>query len=467
MLASRPSFRLVPLLNGVLLVAAAATAQEGITRLETPAPPGSGMYSMASSPEGAAFLSWVEPTETGHALRFSQLLDGEASAGTEATEGTNDASEAAAEPSDANEGERWGPPRPIAEGADWFANWADHPGIAALSGNRLAAHWLVRNPEAVGDYGYGFRMVYSTDGGANWREVFSAGLDNVDSYSGFVSYAAEQGGFSAVYLAPAPAFRRNGDEHAMTLRAVRIHAQGYNLGNLELDALVCNCCPTSMASVNDEPFVVVRDRVTNPPEDDIRDIAIARKVRGRWGPARPVHRDGWELNACPVNGPVAAARNGLLAVAWFTAASGEPEVRIAYSMDGGSSFDPPFRLDGGGARGQTALAMLDDGSAVAAWLERGDGGQVAVRMRRVWADGLRGPSVTVAAGAAGRRAGVLQLVRVADPPPPEPDEPPAEGGAADPEAEEELFDPRERLVIAWGEESRIGTAVVRPAALED
>ena len=439
---------------GSCLLTALASAQDGITPLETPAPDGSGMYSLNASPEGATFLSWVEPAGDGHVLRFSELQRPGSSE--EVTEDT------------------WGEPKLIAEGSGWFANWADHPSIALVGENRLAAHYLVRNPAAAGHYGYGLKIVFSMDRGVTWREVFSEGLDNVESYSGFVSFTPEPGGFSAAYLTPPPGSKDPGD---MTLRLARFHEQGYQLGNQRLDPDVCSCCPTAMAASDGQPLVVYRDRVRNPPEDDVRDITIARKVRGVWQPGRSVHADGWGINACPVNGPTIAARDDTVAVVWFTMASGDPEVRIALSQNGGEGFGMPFRLDGGAARGYTAVTLLDDGSAAAAWLETPNGKRGEVRVRRIWPDGLLGPALRVAEAPAGREAGVLQLVRVANEPPPEPeeDEDAEEEDEAAEEAEEdaeedleeveEVFDVGERLIVAW-RDGKVRTAVVEISALE-
>lgn len=437
-----------PRLAGVLagcLLAAGAVAQDGVTPLDTRAPDGSGMYSLYATPEGATFLSWIEAAGEGHALRFSELARPGSS-----EEVTEDA---------------WGEPKLIAEGSGWFVNWADHPNIALVGEDRLAAHYLVRNPEGDGHYGYGLKIVYSMDRGATWREVFAAGLNNVESYSGFVSFAPEPGGFSAAYLTPPPGSKDPGE---MTLRLARFHEQGYLLGNQRLDPDVCSCCPTAMAASGGEPLVVYRDRVRNPPEDDTRDIAIARKVSGLWAPGRPVHRDGWGINACPVNGPAIAASGDAVAVAWFTMASGEPEVKFAFSQNGGEGFGMPMRLDGGSGRGYTAVTMLDDGSAVAAWLETPDGGRGEVRVRRVWPDGLLGASVTVAESPAGREAGVLQLARVAnEPPEPEEDEEEADEEAEDEESEdiEDVFDVQERLLVAW-RDGKVRTALIAVSALE-
>ncbi len=447
--------RLAACLGAFVLVAAASGAQDRIAPLDTPAPDGSGMYSLNATPEGATVLSWLEPAGDGHALRFSELQRPGSS-----EEITADA---------------WGEPKAIAEGAGWFANWADHPNVALVGEDRLAAHYLVRNPEADGHYGYGLKIVFSMDRGVTWREVLSEGLDNVESYSGFVSFTPEPGGFSAAYLTPPPGSKDPGD---MTLRLARFHEQGYQLGNQLLDPDVCSCCPTAMATIGGEPAVVYRDRVRNPPEDDVRDIAITRRVRGLWEPGRPVHADGWGINACPVNGPVIAASGDAVAVTWFTMASGEPEVRFAFSQNGGEGFGMPIRLDGGNGRGYTAVAMLDDGSAAAAWLET-PGGRGEVRVRRIWPDGLIGPPVTVAEAPPGREAGMLQLVRVANEPPPEPEE--DEEGELDEEDEpdeeaeaeetdetediEEVFDVQERLMVAW-RDGKVRTALVEISALE-
>lgn len=427
------------LLPAVLLAAAPGAGQE----LPAPAPEGSGNYSLSATAEGAAFLSWVEPGGDGHALRFSELQ----------RRGTGEGAAV----------DTWGPAREIATGDGWFVNWADHPAVAALGEDRLAAHWRIRNPDAEGHYGYGLRIAYSTDRGASWRNLFETGLENTASYSGFVSFAPEPGGFSAAYLAPPPGADNSAN---MTLRVARFHEQGYLLGDYRLDPEVCSCCPTAMAAVAGEPLVVFRDRLRNPPEDDRRDISVARKVRGRWAASEPVHEDGWGINGCPVNGPAVSAREGQIAVVWFTMASGEPEIRLAFSFNGGATFETPVRLDGGHAVGYSAVALLDDGSAAAAWLSRGeDRGEV--RVRRVWPDGRIGPPVVAAEAPPGRGAGMLQLVRVADEPPGEPD---AEEGdeteaEEDEEAEPPFFDVAERLLLAWAD-GRVRTALIEPAALE-
>jgi hypothetical protein len=55
---------------------------------------------------------------------------------------------------------------------------------------------------------------------------------------------------------------------------------------------------------------------------------------------------------------------------------------------------------------------MSDQSAVASWIETA-GPQAQLRMRRVWPDGSRSPSVTVSALAAGRESGYPRSWRAA------------------------------------------------------
>lgn len=437
---------------------AQSEAQSGapsVEPLETPAPDGSGSYSLTVSPAGEAFLSWVEERGEGHALRFAAL--------------NREADE------DGVWADAWGEARDIAEGEDWFVNWVDHPKVAAFGEGRLAAHWLARSPRGGTDgtdgadgtdaaapsaYGYGIRMAYTMDAGENWQDIFSTGPHSGTAYSGFVSYAPEPGGFTAAYLAPPPG--AEAEEDGMTLRVARFQMLGHLLGDQLFDPEVCSCCPTGLAAAADGPALVYRDRQPAPDADDLRDISVARKVRAIWQPARPLHADGWRINACPTNGPAIAAAGAEVVVAWFTFASGEPEVRVVFSADGGDEFGAAIRVDGGDPFGSAGVALLDDGSAAVSWVERGEGRSGEVRLRRVWPDGRLAEPLRVAAAPPGRAAGVPQLVRLPGRPLPDEDEEEEEPEEGE-EAEEDLGpDPGERLLVAWRDD-RVRTAVARLA----
>lgn len=392
------------LLAGVTLLRPVGTptaAQSAVALLPTPAGAGSGMYGMSADGRGGAHLIWIEPDpEAGgsaraHRLQFSSLAGG-----------------------------RWAPARTIARSGNWFVNWADHPTLAVLADGALVAHWLVNNGEREGVYGYGIRAAYSGDDGATWREIFAEGTRNQRDYSGFLTFLPGADAFDAVYLTPLVS---DGDSHEMTLGLARFGADGTVRSRTTLDTDACSCCTTTM--VRTPRGVVVAYRDHEPGE--IRDIAVVREVGGRWTEPKPVHRDGWEINACPTNGPVLAARGNRLAVAWFTAAGDVPRVKVAFSPDAAETFSEPTIVDGGRPVGWPALAMLDDGSVAVSWLESRGGGEGEIRLRRVSPSGRAGAVVTIAPAAAGRSTGIPQMVRAGD-----------------------------RLVLAWRSDERVVTATV-------
>ncbi len=136
------------------------------------------------------------------------------------------------------------------------------------------------------------------------------------------------------------------------------------LGNLAqetlLDGSVCDCCPPDVTELADGSLVVAyRHRSL----EDIRDIYLSRRDPSsrEWSAPAAVHDDGWEFDACPVNGPAVAASGEDLAVAWFTRMGEEdtPEIRVAFSKDSGRSFGDPYSVWVGNTRGLVALVATE------------------------------------------------------------------------------------------------------------
>jgi hypothetical protein len=293
----------------------------------------------------------------------------------------------------------WTAPVVIAAGDDFFANWADLPGVVAAADGSLTAHWLAKTGEET--YAYSIFLARSTDGGVSWTPLGRLNDDDTPTEHGFVSYVAADDGVRAFWLDG----RAMAEGGPMSLRTAVITDQ---VGPDEvLDERVCECCSTDAAMTSTGPVVVARDR----SESEIRDISIVRRVDGDWSRAQPIHADAWQIDGCPVNGPEIAA-DGDLAVAWFTAAGAEPRVQMAISHDAGASFGRPVLIDGEGPLGRVDV-VLDGKEAVVSWLAFGtEMGEV--RLRRVAADGTSGPPVTVARTAATRAAGFPRLVRHSD-----------------------------------------------------
>jgi hypothetical protein len=182
---------------------------------------------------------------------------------------------------------------------------------------------------------------------------------------------------------------------AMTLRAAQFASDGTIRGEIVIDKRVCDCCPTSSAVTAEGPIVAFRDRSA----DEIRDVAVTRFVDGRWSAPVLVHRDGWKINGCPVNGPAISARGADVAVAWFTVQQGKGRAFAAFSSDNGRTFGAPIRVDDGVAIGRVQISVLKDRSAAVSWIESKDPGSF-LNVRRITRDGTRSPAAFVAEGLA-------------------------------------------------------------------
>jgi hypothetical protein len=345
--------------------------------IEPPAAPGSQTPNLAVGLNGNLYLSWIEPREGGHALRFST-----------------------------RQGDGWSEPRTIASGDNWFVNWADFPSMAALEDGTLAAHWLVRSGDAP--YAYDVVISLSRDGGINWSEPVRPHRDATKTEHGFVSLLpTPDDGFAVLWLDG----RKTADTPAgaMTLRHATLLPDGALEDEALVDESVCDCCSTDALRTGDgATLVTYRDRTAS----EIRDISVSRQDGSTWSSPRTVFADNWEIAGCPVNGPAIAGQGDLVAVAWFSAARDDAVVRVAFSKDGGRTFGRPFRVDHGSPLGRVDVVMLDIGSALVSWLELAEG-QARIFLRPISPSGAR-PSTLVATTSEARSSGFPRMVRFGD-----------------------------------------------------
>lgn len=131
-------------LTALLLATAGSPAGRTGTPLAAPAAPGAMGSSLARGPDGTAYLSWLEPAGGENwALKFSRFDTAL---------------------------QRWGEAQHIAQGADFFVNWADFP-VLAVQPDRMTAVWFVNNPGGGhGHHEATYHAVHSVsaDGGATW-----------------------------------------------------------------------------------------------------------------------------------------------------------------------------------------------------------------------------------------------------------------------------------------------------------
>jgi len=326
----------------------------------------------------------------------------------------------------------WTEPRVVASGRDWFVNWADVPSVLRLADGTLAGHWLQKSASET--YAYDVRLSFSKDDGRTWSPSVTPHHDDTPTEHGFASLFQMPGaGLGLVWLDG----RAMAGGGAMTVRGAVFDVNGKQTSESLVDARVCECCPTTAVVTAEGPITAFRDR----SDGEVRDIFVSRRERGKWSEPAAIHADGWKIQACPVNGPMLAARGRDVAAAWFTAVGMEGRAFVAFSTDAGHTFGSPIRLDDAGSLGRVDIELLDDGSAVASYIEFADQ-RAQFRVRRIEQDGSRSSAYTVAGIESSRASGYPRIARHGD-----------------------------ELVFAWTESSdagvRVQTARSRLATLTD
>ncbi|MEL7004694.1 MAG: exo-alpha-sialidase, partial [Bacteroidota bacterium] len=330
---------------------------------------------LISTEGGKTYLSWIEKADSSASLFYAQLANGQ-----------------------------WSNPIKIAEGNNWFVNWADYPMISK-NGDNYIAHYLAKSGE--GTYAYDVIYTQSKDG-QFWSEGKKLNEDNLEAEHGFVSMLPFHEHFLLAWLDGRNTVGNSGhDGHdhseskgAMTLRAAIVDVDGNKKQEWQLDNRICDCCQTSTAMTDNGPIVVYRDR----SENEIRDMSIVRLVNGEWTQPKTIHSDRWKINGCPVNGPRADAINNTLAIAWFTGADDSPKVKLIFSLDGGESFLDPVEIAGEGSIGRVDVVMKDERSAFISWMEGMD-----IQMMSVDIEGNKSEINKIASSSESRSSGFPQM----------------------------------------------------------
>ncbi len=349
--------------------------------IASPAGPGSSTPTLHTTHEGDVLLSWVESLlEGGHALRFSKL-----------------------------EHDAWSAPKTIAQGEDWFVNWADFPSLISLDDGTLAAHYLVKSGEAR--FAYDVHVTQSRDGGKTWSPAVIPYTDNTQTEHGFVSMLPSMDRRLFVTWLDGRNTGGGHDRHeshggTMALRTAILDDVGTLHHETLLDERVCDCCQTSAARTANGLVVAYRDR----SDEEIRDIAVVRWQNGTWSEPQTVHEDQWHIPGCPVNGPAIAAAGKQVALVWFTAAQDILRIKLGFSTDEGQSFGAPVQIDDGFPIGRLDVILLPDSSALVSWIEKTDSG-AEIRVRRVYPDGTSDVSSVVTPTSAARASGFPRMTQ--------------------------------------------------------
>ena len=335
------------------------------SEISNPAAPGSLAPSLSATPHGQIILNWIEPSGQGQALRFSIRSQ-----------------------------RGWSAVQTVIRRPD-FAVYAEAPpAILKLENGTILSVWAQTRKGTgkwPGNYLY---AAASQDGGKVWSAPVRIHSDASDSEHSFSSIAATGPDRATAIWLDARDFESS---HRYRLMSAVVTSTGEVKQEQTIDNDVCTCCPTAFVRTTSGAVAAYRGR--NPQE--IRDIKVSRLADGTWQSPRTVHDDGWHINGCPVNGPALSAHARNLAALWFTAMGDTPQVKLAFSEDLGSTFQPPAILDSvhDEARpvGHVAITFLEDGSALAAWLRQASPGTEIVA-QRVAPGGPHGPLQVLAKG---------------------------------------------------------------------
>ena len=143
-------------------------------------------------------------------------------------------------------------------------------------------------------------------------------------------------------------------------------------------------------------------------DDEFRDISLVRPLAEKIEP-REFSKDGWKINACPVNGPALASRGDAVAAVWFTMGGRKARVRAALSKDGGDTFAPPMDIDDGFPIGRVDIEILPSGETLLSWLGRGEQGTAEIKAAIIDHGGVLKPAFKVATTSMARASGFPRL----------------------------------------------------------
>ena len=326
--------------------------------LEIPAGASSMAPQLTSSSRGV-LVSWLEQADPEFVLKFAE-----------------------------RSGAAWSAAQKVASSKDWFVSAADVPTVLRMKDGTIVANWY----PAV-DFrleAYDIRLAYSKDDGKTWSRPLVPHHDKTRTQHGFVSmFDMPTGGLGLVWLDGRNQGKQPEDAE-MAVYFASYDTSWKQTAEVSANTRVCECCTTSAVVTPDGVVAAFRDRSAK----EIRDIHVTRLESGKWTDAQIVHADNWEIDACPVNGPALSARDRTLVAAWFTGKDDKGQAYAAFSNDAGRTWGTPIRLDDETSLGHVEVEMLDDGTAVATWVEFADD-RSQFRMRRVEPSGMRSPSVTI------------------------------------------------------------------------
>jgi peroxiredoxin len=287
-----------------------------------------------------------------------------------------------------------------------LVNWADVPVVASTANNFVAGF-----TQFTANEGMFAELAQSTDGGKSFTRLGPVHSDRSATEHSFMSLLASHDAIRAFWLdrRPGPAGDAGKSPDAMRLYTALVRG-GAVVDEVLLDDRVCDCCGLASAMTSDGPIVAYRDR----SEDEVRDISVVRFDGTSFARPERIHDDGFRIAGCPVNGPAMAAEGSRIALAWYTYAGDEGNVKLVFSSDAGKHFGSPVHVVKPSTTeaplGRVGIVLLDNGEAIVSTIMAGREDARLV-LRRAAPDGHMGAPLVVASMRADRTSGFPKMVR--------------------------------------------------------
>lgn len=355
-----------------------AFASGEVYAIDNPAGPGARLPRLTTMPDGSVLLSWVEESGKGHVLKYATYQH-----------------------------EHWKDEVALAQGEDWFINWADFPSVKVINDSFWVAHWLVRSAGGR-SYEYDINLSFSSNAGLTWSEPLIPHRDGSAAEHGFASIFPVEEGAGVVWIDGRPSQQSTAKK--FSLRYTKLATDG-KLGLEEvIDDDTCTCCWTAAAVTSSGPVVAWRGR----REGEVRDHHVARMDSDGWKLPVKLGQEGWSIEGCPVNGPALAAQGDQVVAAWYTAEGNKPRVRVAFSGNAGQQFSLPMDVDTDRPIGRVSVVWLDHRTALVAWLTKVDNQNKKswLAVRKVAKNGIPSRVMPLIRVSPERSTGVPQLVRI-------------------------------------------------------
>ena len=182
------------------------------------------------------------------------------------------------------------------------------PALATGAGGLLAIAWT--------DTQYDIQLALSRDDGLSFETPLRLNQDEGEALQEFPSLAFDDSGvLHAAWLDPR--FAEDIVEEPADLYYARVEDGVINEQNLTADqeSTVCGCCLPDVQISGDSIVITFR----NTTDDGYRDpFQVRGMVNGEFGPAVPITAPVWQIDACPVAGPIGIGDQAL----WIDGSTG-------------------------------------------------------------------------------------------------------------------------------------------------